>query len=96
MPSNKISISFSEHYIDIYNYLIKKENISNFICQLVKSEMTSKDTYNLELQNQIEKIIEKILKNKNFSINNDIQSVTNTNSLNLLSDDDKSLIKDLF
>lgn len=96
MQSNKISISFSEHYIEIYNYLKAKENISNFICQLVRSEMTAKDTVDVELQTKIEEIIEKILKDKNLSINVGIASVITENPINLLSDDDKSLIKDLF
>lgn len=96
MPTNKISISFSSHSTDIYHYLKTKENISTFICQLVRVEMNAKDTDNLELQTQVEKIIEKILKEKQLTINNPLENEVTPDNKNLFTKDDISLIKDLF
>jgi hypothetical protein len=96
MPTKKLSISFSDHYIDVYNFLKNKPNISLFICQLVRAEMTAKDTINPELEAKVEELIKKVLKENNYSYDNTIPPSTSQNIINSLSEDDKSLIKDLF
>jgi hypothetical protein len=96
MPTNKISISFSHHHIDIYDYLKSKENISNYICQLVRADMNRKDTLNPELEIKIEELIKKILKENDYSFDNNFQSSTSQNIINSLTDDDKSLINNFF
>lgn len=96
MKTKKLSISFSEHYNDIYQYLKTKHNISLYICELVRAEMNNKNTSNVELEAKIEELIKKVLNENNYSFDNSSQTTTSQNILNTLSSDDKSLIKDLF
>lgn len=96
MGTKKLSISFSEHYADVYQYLKSKPNISLFICQLVRAEMNTKDIATPELEATVEEIIKKILKENHYSFNSNFQDTTSKNIINSLTEDDKSLIKDLF
>lgn len=96
MPTKKLSISFSSHCTDIYNYLKGKENISNYICQVVRTEMTTKDTISPDMESKIEAIIKKVLSENQYSTVKTSPNTTSEHIINSLSDDDKSLIKDLF
>ncbi|UZW12847.1 hypothetical protein OSC52_13415 [Clostridium pasteurianum] len=97
MSAKKISISFSEAYIEAYNWLRSKNNASNYICQLIMAEMNKKETLTPELESKIEELINKILKESNYSCNTNFKATTTTeNIINSLTEDDKSLIKDLF
>ena len=96
MKTKKLSISFSEHYDDVYEFLKTKPNISLYLCQLVKSEMNNKNTSNAELDVKIEELIKKVLNENNYSFDNSSQTATSQHILDTLSSDDKSLIKDLF
>lgn len=96
MKTKKISISFCEHYIDVYKYLKAKPNISLFVCELVRTEMNVKDTSSPELEAKVEELIKKVLKENNYSHDNNFSPPTSQNIINSLSDNDKSLIKDLF
>lgn len=96
MPTKKLSISFSSHSTDIYHYLKTKENISTFICQLVRAEMTTKDTISPDMEAKIEAVIKKVLSENQYLTVNTSQNNTSENIINSLSEDDKSLIKDLF
>ncbi|AGX43892.1 hypothetical protein [Clostridium saccharobutylicum] len=96
MKTKKLSISFSEHYNDIYQYLKTKHNISLYICELVRAEMNNKNITNAELEAKIEELIKKVLKENDYSFDSSSQTATSQNILNSLSNDDKSLIKDLF
>ncbi|MFL0251146.1 hypothetical protein ACJDT4_11985 [Clostridium neuense] len=96
MATNKISISFCEYYSDVYNYLKNKPNISNFICELVKTQMTDTNTKCQDLRSEIEKIIDDILKDKQLIIETQSENNTSTVKQNALTKDDISLIKELF
>lgn len=92
MKTKKLSISFCEHYNDVYEFLKTKPNISLYICELVIAEMNNKNTTNAELESKIEELIKKVLKENNYCS----QATTTNDIINSLSDNDKSLIKDLF
>ncbi|OAA87804.1 hypothetical protein [Clostridium ljungdahlii] len=96
MLTKKLSISFSKCNKDIYDYLKTKDNISNYICQLIRSKMNNKDILNPEFEGKIEEIIKKVLKENNYSSNNNSPVITNNDVINSLTEDDKSLINDLF
>ncbi|WP_160691684.1 hypothetical protein [Clostridium sp. C2-6-12] len=96
MKTKKLSISFCEHYNDVYEFLKTKPNISLYICQLVKAEKNNKNTSNAELEAKIEEIIKKVLKENNYSFDSNSQTTTSQNILNSLSNNDKSLIKNIF
>ncbi|MZK49013.1 hypothetical protein [Clostridium beijerinckii] len=95
MKTKKLSISFSEHYNDVYQYLKTKPNISLFVCELVRNENNKNDTLP-ELESKIEELIKKVLKENHYSLDSNSQSTTTKNIINSLTDSDKSLIKDLF
>ena len=96
MKSKKISISFSSYYSDVYHYLKNKPNISLFICELVRTQMNAKDITPHELETKVEELIKKVLKQNNYSCDNNFSPPTSQNIINHLNKDDKSLIKDLF
>lgn len=96
MATKKMSISFSEPYLDIYEYLKSQDNASYYICQLVRSHINNKDGINPELEIKVEELIKKILKENHYSSDVNSENTTTTNIINALTDDDKSLIKDLF
>lgn len=92
MKTKKLSISFCEHYNDVYQYLKTKPNISLFVCELVRNEMNNKNYTSPDLDSKIEELIKKVLKENNYSFDSSSQTATSQ----MLSNDDKSLIKDLF
>ncbi|MDU6039837.1 MAG: hypothetical protein E6Y83_15985 [Clostridium butyricum] len=96
MKTKKLSISFSEHYNDVYQYLKTKPNISLFVCELVRNEVNNKNDTLPELESKIEELIKKVLKENHYSLDSNSQSTTTKNIINSLTDSDKSLIKDLF
>jgi len=96
MKTKKLSISFCDHYNDVYQYLKTKPNISLFVCELVRNEMNNKNSTSKELDAKIEELIKKVLKENNYSCDSTVPTNTAKNIINSLTDDDKSLIKDLF
>lgn len=58
--------------------------------------MTAKNTISSELEAKVEEIIKKALNENQYICNNSSQSSTSQNIINSLTEDDKSLIKDLF
>ena len=54
MKKHKISISFAKNYEDVYEFLIEKPNISQFICQVVRDKMFENEYSSLE--EKVEKI----------------------------------------
>lgn len=96
MATKKMSISFSEPYLDVYEFLKAQDNSSYYICQLIRSHINDKDTINPKLETKVEELIKKILKENHYSSDVNSENTTTTNIINALTDDDKSLIKDLF
>lgn len=94
MKTNKLSISFSEHYNDVYQYLKTKPNISLFVCELVRNEMNNNT--HPELESKIKELVKKVLKENNCSFDSNSETTASQTIINKLSNDDKSLIKDLF
>lgn len=93
MKKSKISISFSKNYEDIYDFLIEKPNISQFICQVVKEKMFQEQEDSLE--NQVEKIVERLISEKEICIKSLSANPLQTTD-NMLKDEDKDLIDSLF
>lgn len=93
MKKRKISISFSKNYEDIYDFLIEKPNISQFICQVVKEKMFQEQEDTLE--KQVERIIEKLISDKGIYVESPSPNTLQTTD-NMLKDEDKDLIDSLF
>ncbi len=92
MAKHKISISFSSAYEDVYNYLKRKPNISNYICEIIREKMN--DTGNdLDLERKIEEIINKVISEKGLSI---FDNTTKSSPSENLSTEELDLIKNLF
>lgn len=94
MAKRKISISFREKYEDVYLYLIemkkRKENISEYICRLIKADMEETSNW----QEKVRKIVIDTLQSNNFPLNNHHSSSHQIN--NPLSNEDIELINNLF
>ena len=86
MKTKKLSISFSEHYNDVYQYLKTKPNISLFVCELVRNEVNNKNDTLPELESKIEELIKKVLKENHYSLDSNSQSTTTKNIINSLTD----------
>ena len=92
MKKRKISISFSKNYEDIYDFLIEKPNISQFICQVVKEKMFQEQEDTLE--KQVERIVERLISEKELQIESIPSNTLYT--ANILKSEDKDLIDSLF
>lgn len=95
MKKRKISVSFSKNYEDVYEFLMKKPNISQFICEVVRDKMFEDQDSSLE--KQIEQILGKLIEEKGFSIANTPSKSLNTiDTIDTLKNEDKDLIDSLF
>lgn len=97
MKKRKISVSFSKNYQDVYEFLIKKPNISQFICEVIKERMLEEQ--NNSLEKQVEQILDKLIAERGLSIANISSGTLNSASLGTigkLKNEDKDLIDSLF
>jgi hypothetical protein len=92
VKKHKISISFAKNYEDVYEFLIKKPNISQFICEVVREKMFEDQSNSLE--EQVEKILNGLLAERGLS-NINISSKS-LNTIDILKNEDKDLIDSLF
>ncbi|MFD3156701.1 hypothetical protein ACFIJ5_07545 [Haloimpatiens sp. FM7330] len=90
MDKRKISISFSKEYEDLYEHIKYMNNRSNFICQAIKEKLY-KDTSNNDLQELIETALIKVL-----STSPNINIDSNISKRNIISEQDKELINNIF
>ncbi|TQR33634.1 hypothetical protein C7Y47_11390 [Lysinibacillus sphaericus] len=92
MSKYKVSISFKQNSVHIYEFIKSKENISSYLCKLIEADMNSEHSP-LDLKSQVEQIMYKLLQNQEF-----LQPVTiNSNeSKDNLSVEDIDLINNLF
>ena len=93
MKKRKISISFSKNYEDVYDFLIKKPNISQFICQVVRERIIQEQEDSLE--NQVERIVKRLILEKGLYIENLPPNDFGT-ATDILENEDKDLINSLF
>ena len=97
MKKRKISVSFSKNYEDVYEFLIKKPNISQFICEVVRDKMLEGKDKSLE--EQVEQILDKLIAERGLSTTNISSGSLNTTLLgttDTLNNEDKNLIDSLF
>ena len=97
MKKRKISVSFSKNYEDVYEFLMKKPNISQFICEVVKDKMLEYEDESLE--EQVEQILDKLIAERGLSTTNISSGSLNTTLLgttDTLNNEDKNLIDSLF
>ncbi|MFJ8458186.1 hypothetical protein ACIQ57_03540 [Lysinibacillus xylanilyticus] len=92
MSKHKVSISFKQNSVHIYEFIKTKENISSYLCKLIEADMNS-ELLPLDLESQVEQIMYKLLQNQEF-----LQPFTiNSNeSKDNLSEEDIDLINNLF
>lgn len=90
MAKNKISISFSKSKQNIYEYLKTKDNISNYICNLVEKEMHSSNSYD-DLESRIEIILYRLLAKDRLTLSQPRPVTSNTEDEDVI-----SLINELF
>lgn len=54
------TISFTEEYSDVYDYLIKQANASRYVCELIRADMRGDN----KLKENIKTVIEEVLREK--------------------------------
>lgn len=97
MKKHKISISFAKNYEDVYQFLIEKPNISQFICEVVRDKMIEGKDKSLE--EQVEKILNKLIAERGITTTNILTNSLETPPLvtiDILKNEDKDLIDSLF
>jgi len=92
--SPKISISFREEYLPVYEWLKGRGNISSYICELVMADMKN-GVHSDDFEAKVETILLKLLKNRNLVEQGDGVKVAREN-LESLSSEEKDLINSLF
>ena len=93
MKKRKISVSFSKNYEDVYEFLMEKPNISQFICEVML------EGKNKSLEEQVEQILDKLIAERGLSTTNISSGSLNTTLLgttDTLNNEDKNLIDSLF
>lgn len=101
IKKNKITISFAKEYTDLYYFLKDKKDRSNFICNLLNSNIASLDGEEKKLEEVIEKTLIEVLSRYDFSKvknNNNFDGYSNNNNEKEeeLTQEDKDLINILF
>ncbi len=97
MKKHKISISFAKNYEDVYQFLIEKPNISQFVCEVVRDKMLEGKDKSLE--EKVEKILNKMIAERGIyttNISSDSLSTTLLTPTDTLNNEDKHLIDSLF
>lgn len=94
MPNPKISISFREEYLPVYDWLKSRDNISAYICQLVLADMTN-GVHSDDFERKVETILLKLLKNRNLIEQGEGIRVER-DKLESLSSEENDLINSLF
>ena len=96
MKKHKISVSFAKNYEDVYEFLIEKPNISQFICEVVRDKMLEGKDKSLE--EQVEKILNKLISEKGIytTFSSDSLNTTLLAPTDTLNSKDKHLIDSLF
>lgn len=91
----RISISFSKDHEDVYHYLNSQENISKFLCELVKIEMKDgKKADNFETK--VYKSLLKIIENENLTFISKASSSESPSTKSSLLENEIDLLSDLF
>ncbi|CDM68424.2 Hypothetical protein CM240_1260 [Clostridium bornimense] len=86
-----MSISFSRSKQSIYEYLKTKDNISNYICNLVEKDMHSSKNNDDDLESRIEIILQRLLTKDGLTL-----SLSQPATSNAEDEDVISLINELF
>lgn len=97
MKNHKISISFSKNYNDVYEFLIEKPNISQFICETIREKMLKGEDKSLE--ERVEKILNKMIAERGIATTNILTNSLETpplGTIDILKNEDKDLIDSLF
>ncbi|MCS1391981.1 hypothetical protein NXZ77_10390 [Lysinibacillus boronitolerans] len=92
MSKYKVSISFKQNSIHLYEFIKTKENISSYLCKLIEADMNGEHS-SLDLESQVEQIMHKLLQNQEF-----LQpiKINSNKSKDNLSEEDIDLINNLF
>lgn len=89
----KLTISFAEEYVDLYNFLKDKKDRSNFVCNILNSYLKN----DCSEEEKIERAVTRALSKYNFSINNKQDDIEEKNGEDdSVTQADKDLIKNLF
>lgn len=92
MSNLKISISFKDSSLHIYEFLKTKPNISAFVCELVEAYMKNPENH-ADLETKVEEIVRRLLQNPD-KLNTSMPNPST--APNTLSADDKALLDSLF
>ena len=65
MSKYKVSISFKQNSLHLYEYLKTKDNISSYLCKLIEADMYNQQNAP-DLEAKVEEIVYKLLQSKNF------------------------------
>ncbi|WP_096552165.1 hypothetical protein [Ureibacillus thermosphaericus] len=92
MSKYKVSISFKQNALHLYEYLKTKDNISSYLCKLIEADMYNQQNAP-DLEAKVEEIVYKLLQNKNLLAN---VSLKTNDVVEKLSEEDIDLINQLF
>jgi hypothetical protein len=92
LSKHKVSISFKQNSLSLYEYLKTRDNISSYLCKLIEADMNNEQKLS-DLETKVEEILYKLLQNKKI-----LESVSfkTDDIVEKLSDEDIDLINELF
>jgi hypothetical protein len=92
LSKNKVSISFKQKNLHVYNYLKTKDNYSGYLCKLIEADMNN-EQIDTDLEAKVQEVVYRLLQNNNLLDNVSLKTVEVVESL---SDEDVDLINQLF
>lgn len=93
MGNRRISISIKTDYNDVYTYLQKLDNVSLYVCRLIREDMQQKKTKSTD-DESLKRLVDSIIERKLSALKFD-KRITKSGTQEI-SDDDKNLISSIF
>ena len=93
MGNRRISISIKTDYNDVYTYLETLDNVSLYVCRLIKDDMQRKKA-TLTDDESLKRLVDSLIDNKLANLN--LDNLPTNKNISKITEDDKDLISSIF
>lgn len=93
MGNRRISISIRTDFNDVYTYLQSLDNVSLYVCKLIRDDMQQKKKTSTD-DESLKRLVDSLIDNKLASLN--LDNIPTRGNIQKITEDDKDLISSLF
>lgn len=94
MSVRKVSISFKEKDLRLYEYLKSQDNASAYVVKLIRDDTEKKGK--VDFEEKVAEVVKKILRNSNCLNHIEINYLNESTPTDALSADEKEIINSIF